>query len=87
MEWKEKKTRNIRALLGSLDTIVWKECRWTPVGMHQLVDPTDVRKHYLKACLAIHPDKLRGDPNEELAKLVFVELNDAWSEFEKQHKV
>lgn len=59
MEWKEKKTRNIRALLSSLDTIVWSECRWTPVGMHQLVDPADVRKHYLKACLAIHPDKVR----------------------------
>lgn len=32
--------------------------QWTPVGMHQLVDAGDVRKHYLKACLAVHPDKV-----------------------------
>jgi len=28
--------------------------------------------------------KLRGDPNEALAKLIFVELNEAWSQFEKE---
>ena len=87
MEWKENKTRNIRALLQSLDTVVWEGCKWKPVGMHQLVEASDVRKHYLRACLAVHPDKLRGDENEELAKLIFVELNDAWSEFEKQTRL
>ena len=58
MEWKENKTRNIRALLGSLDTIVWDGCKWQQVGMHQLVEATDVRRFYLKACLAVHPDKV-----------------------------
>jgi len=57
-DWKENKTRNIRALLGSLDTVVWEGCKWAPVGMHQLVQAHDVRKHYLKACLAVHPDKV-----------------------------
>jgi len=85
MEWKENKTRNIRALIGSLDTIVWEDCKWTPVGMHQLVDPGDVKKMYRKACLAVHPDKLVGSEQEELAKLIFVELNDAWSAFEKSN--
>jgi curved DNA-binding protein CbpA len=28
--------------------------------------------------------KLRGDPNEPLAKLIFVELNEAWSQFEQE---
>jgi cyclin G-associated kinase len=84
MEWRENKTRNIRALLGSLDTVVWTGCNWQPIGMHQLMDPTDVKKMYRKACLAVHPDKLVGSENEELAKLIFVELNDAWTEFEKQ---
>ena len=28
--------------------------------------------------------KLRGDPNEPLAKLIFVELNEAWSQFENE---
>ena len=83
-DWKENKTRNIRALLGSLHTVVWSECNWSPIGMHQLVNATDVKKMYRKACLAVHPDKLMGTEHEELAKLIFVELNDAWTAFEKQ---
>lgn len=83
-EWKENKKRNIRALLGTLHTIVWEECNWVPAGMHQLIAHTDVKKMYRKACLSIHPDKLVGTAHEELAKLIFIELNDAWTEFEKQ---
>lgn len=41
---------------------------------------------YKKACLAVHPDKQTGTENEEIAKLIFIELNDAWSEFEKQQE-
>lgn len=84
LEWRENKTRNIRALLCSLNVIIWEGCNWTPIGMHQLVTANDVKKMYRKACLAVHPDKLVGTEHEELAKLVFMELNDAWTEFEKQ---
>ena len=35
-----------------------------------------------KACLAVHPDKQMGTENENLSKLIFMELNEAWSEFE-----
>lgn len=84
MDWTTKKERNIRALLCSLHTVIWEGCRWTEVGMHQLVSPADVKRLYRKACLAVHPDKLVGTEHEELAKLIFMELNDAWSEFEKQ---
>ncbi|XP_054162058.1 cyclin-G-associated kinase-like isoform X2 [Oppia nitens] len=84
MEWKENKTRNIRALLCSLNTITWDGCNWQPIGMHQLVATNDVKKCYRRACLAVHPDKLVGTEHEELAKLIFMELNDAWTEFEKQ---
>jgi cyclin G-associated kinase len=83
-EWKEGKKRNIRALLSTLHQIVWDDCNWIAIGMHQLIGPNDVKKMYRKACLNIHPDKLIGSPNEELAKLLFIELNDAWNEFEKQ---
>lgn len=59
MEWVDGKRRNIRALLCSLHTILWEgETRWNEIGMHQLVDPSDVKKYYKKACLAIHPDKV-----------------------------
>lgn len=84
LDWTTKKERNIRALLCSLHTVLWEGTRWSEVGMHQLVSAADVKKMYRKACLAVHPDKLVGTEHEELAKLIFMELNDAWSEFEKQ---
>lgn len=70
MEWKAGKTRNIRALLGSLDAIIWEGCKWQKVGMHQLVDEADVRRYYLKACLSVHPDKV----NLLLSERVTIEL-------------
>lgn len=58
MEWTENKERNIRALLCSLNTVIWEGCNWTAIGMHQLLTPNDVKKMYRKACLAVHPDKV-----------------------------
>ena len=81
--WKDGKTRNIRALLCSLHTVIWPDSRWKQCGMHQLVDENGVKKMYQRACLAVHPDKQMGTPNEELSKLIFIELNDAWAEFKK----
>ena len=81
--WKDGKSRNLRALLCSLHTVIWSNSRWTQCGMHQLVTSNDVARMYKKACLAVHPDKQMGTPNEELSKLVFIELNDAWAEFNK----
>ncbi|XP_068220861.1 cyclin-G-associated kinase isoform X2 [Palaemon carinicauda] len=82
MEWTEGKKKNIRALLCSLHTIVWEGAKWNECGMHQLVQPNDVKKMYRKACLGVHPDKCTGAEHESLAKLIFMELNDAYSEFE-----
>jgi len=81
-DWKEGKARNIRTLLCSLHKIIWAGARWTECGMHQLVSPNDVKKMYRKACLAVHPDKQMGTENENISKLIFMELNEAWSEFE-----
>ncbi|XP_067135354.1 cyclin-G-associated kinase isoform X2 [Centruroides vittatus] len=86
LDWTEKKERNIRALLCTLHTVLWEGTRWQEVGMHQLVSPADVKKFYRRACLAVHPDKQVGTENEALAKLIFMELNDAWTEFEKQNQ-
>ena len=81
--WKVGKANNIRALIGSLDKIMWEGSNWQQCGMHQLVSENDVNKMYKRACLAVHPDKNRGTKNEELATLLQIELNDAWAEYKK----
>lgn len=85
-EWTEGKKANIRALLCSLHTVVWDDCRWTRCDMSQLVTPADVKRNYRKACLAVHPDKQMGTSNENIAKMIFMELNNAWSDFENDAK-
>lgn len=83
-DWKESRRGNIRALLSSLHLVLSDEFRWKPIGMHQLVTDSDVKKIYRLACLAIHPDKVtNGDEDtKEIAKMIFMELNEAWSKFE-----
>ncbi|KAF7200737.1 cyclin-G-associated kinase [Nothobranchius furzeri] len=85
LDWIEGKERNIRALLSTLHTVLWEgETRWKPVGMADLVTPDQVKRYYRKAALVVHPDKATGKPYEQYAKMIFMELNDAWSEFENQ---
>ncbi|XP_035382037.1 cyclin-G-associated kinase isoform X2 [Electrophorus electricus] len=85
LEWIEGKERNIRALLSTLHTVLWEgETRWKPVNMADLVTPEQVKKYYRKAVLVVHPDKATGQPYEQYAKMIFMELSDAWSEFENQ---
>ncbi|XP_039590875.1 putative tyrosine-protein phosphatase auxilin isoform X4 [Polypterus senegalus] len=85
LDWIEGKERNIRALLSTMHTVLWEgETKWKPVGMADLVTPEQVKKVYRKAVLVVHPDKATGQPYEQYAKMIFMELNDAWSEFENQ---
>ncbi|KAM6221690.1 cyclin-G-associated kinase [Rhynchocyon petersi] len=85
LDWIEGKERNIRALLSTLHTVLWPdEARWTPVGMADLVTASQVKKHYRRAVLVVHPDKATGQPYEQYARMIFMELSDAWSEFENQ---
>uniref|UniRef100_A0A8C0J3I9 Cyclin-G-associated kinase n=1 Tax=Chelonoidis abingdonii TaxID=106734 RepID=A0A8C0J3I9_CHEAB len=85
LDWIEGKERNIRALISTLHTVLWEgENKWKPVGMADLVTPEQVKKYYRKAVLVVHPDKATGQPYEQYAKMIFMELSDAWSEFENQ---
>lgn len=56
--WKGSKSDNLRALLGSLDKVLWSEAGWSKVGMQDLVMPNRVKIVYMKAIAKVHPDKV-----------------------------
>jgi tetratricopeptide (TPR) repeat protein len=56
--WKGGKEANLRALIASLDTVLWPELGWIKVGMHELVTPSQVKIRYTKAIAKVHPDKV-----------------------------
>ncbi|KAG8827961.1 hypothetical protein FRC17_007667 [Serendipita sp. 399] len=85
--WKGGKETNVRALIASLETVLWPELGWAKVGMHELVTPSQVKIRYTKAIAKVHPDKLKtGNTTLEqrmLANGVFAGLNEAWGAFKQ----
>ncbi|VIO89134.1 Uncharacterized protein BM_BM12611 [Brugia malayi] len=82
-EWTNGKERNIRALLGSMNNILWPNAEnWVQPSIGDLLTAQQIKKYYHKACLVIHPDKQVGTENETLARAIFTELNDAWTAYE-----
>ena len=72
----EGNPKNIRALLGTLHTVLWEGARWKQQAV--LVRPNDIKKAYRKAMLVVHPDKVRADAPPErhvIAERVFAALN------------
>ncbi|KAK9496202.1 hypothetical protein V1508DRAFT_407958 [Lipomyces doorenjongii] len=88
--WRSGKEENLRALIGSLDTILWAETGWVKVSMADLVVPKKVKINYMKAVAKTHPDKIAANATMEqkmIAQGVFVSLNKAWDEFKRLNKV
>lgn len=56
--WKNGKEGNLRALLASLDTVLWAGANWTKVGMADLVMGNRVKVVYMRAIGRCHPDKV-----------------------------
>ncbi|KAJ5050756.1 uncharacterized protein L3040_002627 [Drepanopeziza brunnea f. sp. 'multigermtubi'] len=86
--WKNGKEDNLRALIGSLDNVMWAGSGWKKVGMHELVVNSKVKINYMKAIGKTHPDKLPQDASTEvkmIAALVFAALNEAWDKFKQQN--
>lgn len=80
--WKRGKETNLRALLSSLDTIVWPELGWKKIQLHEVLDEKGLKKNYTKAIARLHPDKVRKDATVEqkmIANAAFGALNDAWN--------
>ncbi|RLN90352.1 hypothetical protein BBJ28_00017476 [Nothophytophthora sp. Chile5] len=85
--WAEDNGRikNIRTLLSTMHQVMWEGSKWTEVNMGKLLQPGDVKKHYRKAMIVVHPDKAGGRNAEQLliAERVFAAVNAAWEEFLK----
>ncbi|CAN1234475.1 Auxilin-related protein 1 [Linum perenne] len=86
--WATGKEGNMRALLSSLQYVLWKECGWVPVSLTDLITSSSVKKVYRKATLCVHPDKVqqKGATLEQkyIAEKVFDILKEAWNKFNKE---
>ncbi|KAF2179794.1 hypothetical protein K469DRAFT_640557 [Zopfia rhizophila CBS 207.26] len=86
--WKGTKADNLRALLGSLDKVLWPEAGWQKVNMGDLVMPNKVKIIYMKAIAKVHPDKISQTATTEqrmISAAVFSTLNEAWDTFKKDN--
>ncbi|XP_057773280.1 uncharacterized protein LOC130992596 isoform X2 [Salvia miltiorrhiza] len=83
--WSAGKEGNIRALLSSLEQILWHECGWRPVSLTDMITSNSVKKVYKKATLYIHPDKVQQKgatlQQKYIAEKVFDILKEAWNKF------
>lgn len=82
--WRAGNKDNIRALICSLDSILWPELNWKSVKLTDLVLDKKVKIYYMKAVARTHPDKVSSTEtieNKMLANGVFITLNEAWEKF------
>lgn len=85
--WRKGKEDNLRALLCTLADILWPEFGWQPVGLQDLLKPSQVKVRYMKAIARLHPDKVSKKATMEqelLASEIFCTLNRAWDIFKQQ---
>ncbi|KAJ9629166.1 auxilin-like clathrin-binding protein required for normal clathrin function [Knufia peltigerae] len=86
--WKGGKADNLRALLGSLENVLWEGSGWKKISMADLVLPGKVKIQYMKGIAKVHPDKIPTDATTEqrmIAGAVFSALNEAWDKFKTEN--
>ena len=69
--WRDGKRDNLRALIASLDTVLWENSGWKKVGLHELVMANKVKINYMKAIAKTHPDKVSVYINVSRSILTF----------------
>ncbi|PIN16993.1 hypothetical protein CDL12_10347 [Handroanthus impetiginosus] len=83
--WAAGKEGNLRALLSSLEQVLWAECGWRPVSLTDMITSESVKKVYKKATLYVHPDKVQQKgatlQQKYIAEKVFDILKEAWNKF------
>ncbi|KIJ14744.1 hypothetical protein PAXINDRAFT_12572 [Paxillus involutus ATCC 200175] len=86
--WRAGKEANVRALLTTLDSVLWPELGWKRVGMAEVVGAGQVKGAYVRAIARVHPDKLNANnttvEQRMIANGVFGALNEAWNAFQQQ---
>ncbi|CAN8308128.1 unnamed protein product [Cochlearia groenlandica] len=86
--WGAGKEGNLRALLSTLQYVLWPECGWQAVSLTDLITAASVKKFYRKATLCIHPDKVQQKganlQQKYIAEKVFDLLKEAWNKFNSE---
>lgn len=57
--WRTGREGNLRALLASLETVLWEGSGWKKVGMGELIIASKVKVVYMRGIGKVHPDKVR----------------------------
>ncbi|KAF3479453.1 UBA/TS-N domain protein [Arthroderma uncinatum] len=86
--WKGGKQDNLRALLASLDAVLWPEAGWKKISMAELILPNKVKIQYMKGIAKVHPDKIPVNATTEqkmISGAVFSTLNEAWDKFKREN--
>ncbi|XP_051142657.1 auxilin-related protein 2-like isoform X2 [Andrographis paniculata] len=86
--WAAGKEGNLRALLSTLQFVLWPGCGWQPVSLTDLIVTASVKKAYRKATLCIHPDKVQQKgatlQQKYVAEKVFDLLKESWNKFNSE---
>lgn len=88
--WSEEhgKKKQLRALLGTLHTILWPEANWKAVSLGDILDDGKCKRCFHKASRVVHPDKTHHLDAEKrfLAKRIFDSLSQAKNDFDNGAK-
>ena len=57
-KWRLGKESNLRALLSTLQNVLWAGSGWKEIGMGELLMPGKVKINYMKGIAKVHPDKV-----------------------------
>ncbi|KAL9272000.1 J domain-containing protein [Drosera capensis] len=88
IKWSKGKEGNIRALLSTLQYVLWPNSGWKTVALVDIIEANAVKRAYQKAMLCLHPDKLQQRGADAQRKLAAEKLLDilqaAWDHFSTQ---
>lgn len=84
--WSEEhgKKKQLRALIATMDKVLWPGAKWKPVNLGDLLDDKKVKLNFHKASRVVHPDKTMSLGPEErfIAKRIFDALSQAKTDFD-----